>query len=88
VRAWGAGETRLLQSSVTRAVLFSALATGTAFGSLWLSPHPGTASLGKLLMISLGWTLVTTLLFEPALLGPPPRTADEGGGEARGFDRG
>ena len=46
--------------------------TGTAFGSLWLSAHPGTASMGLLLMISLGWTLVTTLLFEPALLGPPP----------------
>jgi len=73
VRAWRGGEARLLQSSLTRAVLFSALATGTAFGSLWLSPHPGTASLGKLLMISLGWTLVTTLLFEPALLGTPKR---------------
>lgn len=71
VRTWRAGEARVLQSSLTRAVLFSALATGTAFGSLWLSPHPGTASLGKLLMISLGWTLVTTLLFEPALLGAP-----------------
>ena len=74
VRAWRGGEARLLQSSLTRAVLFSALATGTAFGSLWLSPHPGTASLGKLLMISLGWTLVTTLLFEPALLGTPKRS--------------
>ncbi len=72
VRAWAAGESRLLQSSLTRAVLFSALSTGTAFGSLWLSPHPGTASLGELLIISLGWTLVTTLIFEPALLGPPP----------------
>jgi hopanoid biosynthesis associated RND transporter like protein HpnN len=71
VRAWRAGETRLLQSSLTRAVHFSALATGTAFGSLWLSPHPGTASMGRLLMISLGWTLVTTLLFQPALLGSP-----------------
>ena len=71
VRAWRAGEARLLQSSLTRAVLFSALATGTAFGSLWLSPHPGTASMGRLLMISLVWTLVTTLLFQPALLGPP-----------------
>jgi predicted RND superfamily exporter protein len=72
VRAWRAGETNLLKSSLTRAVLFSALATGTAFGSLLLSAHPGTASMGLLLMISLGWTLVTTLLFEPSLLGPPP----------------
>jgi hypothetical protein len=27
--------------------------------------------MGELLMISLGWTLVTTLLLSPALLGPP-----------------
>ncbi|HET7413403.1 MAG TPA: MMPL family transporter, partial [Pararhizobium sp.] len=72
VMAWRAGATNLLQSSLARAVLFSALATGTAFGSLWLSHHPGTASMGKLLMISLGWTLVCALIFEPALLGPPP----------------
>jgi len=75
VRAWRAGEANLLKSSLTRAVLFSALATGTGFGSLLLSAHPGTASMGLLLMISLGWTLVTTLLFEPALLGPPPNQA-------------
>ena len=73
VVAWRSGEASLLASSLTRAVLFSALTTATAFGSLWLSTHPGTASLGRLLMMSLGWTLVTTLLFEPALLGPPPR---------------
>jgi uncharacterized protein len=77
VIAWRSGETDFLQSSLTRAVLFSALTTGTAFGSLWLSAHPGTASMGLLLMLSLGWTLVTTLLFEPALLGPPPRPGTE-----------
>jgi hypothetical protein len=33
------------------------------------SSHPGTASIGKVLMISLVWTLVAALLFEPALLG-------------------
>jgi hopanoid biosynthesis associated RND transporter like protein HpnN len=68
VTAWRAGRRDLLQSSLTRAILFSALTTGTAFGSLWLSSHPGTASMGKLLMISLGWTLITTLIFLPALL--------------------
>ena len=73
VMAWRAGATGLLQSSLARAVLFSALATGTAFGSLWLSQHPGTASMGKILMISLAWTLVCALIFEPALLGPPRR---------------
>lgn len=71
--AWRSGEIILLQSSLTRAVLFSALTTATAFGSLSLSSHPGTASLGRLLMVSLGWTLATVLLFEPALLGPPAR---------------
>lgn len=73
VMAWRNGATDLLQSSLARAVLFSALATGTAFGSLWLSSHPGTASMGKILMLSLAWTLVCALIFEPALLGPPRR---------------
>ena len=68
VMAWRSGARDILQSSLTRAVFFSALTTATAFGSLWLSNHPGTASMGKLLMISLGWTLITTLLFLPALL--------------------
>ena len=73
VMAWRGGETNLLQSSLARAVLFSALTTGVAFGSLWLSSHPGTASMGKILMISIVLTLVCALLFEPALLGPPPK---------------
>jgi uncharacterized protein len=71
VMAWRGGATALLQSSLARAILFSACATGTAFGSLWLSHHPGTASMGKILMISLIWTLICALIFEPALLGPP-----------------
>jgi hypothetical protein len=73
VMAWRVGATGLLQSSLARAVMFSALATGTAFGSLWLSHHPGTASMGEILMISLIWTLICALIFEPALLGPPRR---------------
>ena len=73
VLAWRSGGEHLLQSSLTRAVFFSALATATGFGSLWASSHPGTASMGKLLMISLVWTLVSALLFQPALMGPPPK---------------
>jgi hypothetical protein len=49
------------------------MATATGFGSLWASNHPGTASMGKLLMISLLWTLVSALLFQPALMGAPPK---------------
>jgi hopanoid biosynthesis associated RND transporter like protein HpnN len=71
VMAWRSGSGHLLQSSLTRAIFFSALATATGFGSLWASRHPGTASMGKLLMISLIWTLVSALLFQPALMGPP-----------------
>ena len=75
VMAWRAGGAHLLQSSLTRAIFFSALTTATGFGSLWASSHPGTASMGKLLMISLVWTLVSALLFQPALMGPPPKDA-------------
>ena len=68
VMAWRAGETNFLQLSLTRAVLFSALATATAFGSLWLSHHPGTSSMGKLMALALVTTLAAALLFQPALL--------------------
>jgi hopanoid biosynthesis associated RND transporter like protein HpnN len=71
VTAWRAGRTNLLQSSLTRAIFFSALTTATAFGSLWLSSHPGTASMGKLLALSLLTTLAAVLLFQPALMGKP-----------------
>jgi hopanoid biosynthesis associated RND transporter like protein HpnN len=75
VMAWRSGTSHLLESSLTRAIFFSALTTATGFGSLWASSHPGTASMGKLLMISLVWTLVSALLFQPALMGPPPKDA-------------
>ena len=77
VMAWRAGTRNLLQSSLARGVFFSALTTGTAFGSLMLSSHPGTASMGKILMISLIWTLVAALIFEPALLGPPQEPSED-----------
>ncbi len=72
VVAWWAGERKLLQAPLTRAVIFSAATTASGFGSLWLSSHPGTASMGALLLISLGWTLVTTLILSPVLLGQGP----------------
>jgi len=71
VVAWREGRTNLLQSSLTRAIFFSALTTATAFGSLWLSSHPGTASMGKLLAMSFVITLAAVLLFQPALMGKP-----------------
>ncbi len=68
VMNWRAGIANPLASPTARAVLFSALTTGTAFGSLAASHHPGTASMGRLLLISLFCTLVATMVFEPALL--------------------
>ena len=68
VMAWRAGGTNFLQSPLTRAVLFSACTTATAFGSLWFSHHPGTSSMGKLMALSLATTLSAAVLFQPALL--------------------
>jgi hopanoid biosynthesis associated RND transporter like protein HpnN len=76
VMAWRAGQTDLLQSSLTRAVFWSALTTATAFGSLWLSNHPGTSSMGKLMALSLVCTMAAAVLFQPALMGKP-REAEE-----------
>jgi hypothetical protein len=71
VMAWRRGETGLLQSSLTHAVIFSAATTATAFGSLWLSHHPGTSSMGKLLALSLFCTLIGAVVFQPVLMGKP-----------------
>jgi hopanoid biosynthesis associated RND transporter like protein HpnN len=76
VMAWRSGRTKLLQSSLTRAVIFSAATTATAFGSLWFSSHPGTSSMGKLLALSLACTLAAAVLFQPALMGKPRNVSD------------
>ncbi len=71
IMAWRAGQTDLLQSSLTRAVFYSACTTATAFGSLWLSSHPGTSSMGKLMALALVTTMCAAVLFQPVLMGPP-----------------
>jgi len=76
IMAWRAGQANLLQSSLTRAVIWSALTTATAFGSLWLSQHPGTSSMGKLMALSLVCTLAAAVLFQPALMGRPRNAED------------
>ncbi|HYZ39128.1 MAG TPA: MMPL family transporter [Stellaceae bacterium] len=73
ITAWRAGRTNLLQSTLTRAVFYSALTTATAFGSLWLSEQPGISSMGKLMALALVCTLAAAVLFQPALMGPPRR---------------
>ena len=75
VMAWRAGQRALLQSPLARAVMFSALATSSGFGALWFSSHPGTSSMGALLMISLAWILVVVLFVLPPLLKVTERKA-------------
>ena len=72
--AWRSGETNFLQSSLTRAVFFSACTTATAFGSLWFSHHPGTSSMGKLMALSLLTTLAAAVIFQPALMATQRQT--------------
>ena len=78
ILAWRAGQANLLQSSLTRAVIWSALTTATAFGSLWLSKHPGTSSMGELLALSLACTMAAAVLFQPALMGRPRKPSPDG----------
>jgi hypothetical protein len=77
VMAWRRGRTALVQSTLSRAVIFSAMTTGTAFGSLWLSSHPGTSSMGELMGLALLCTMAAAVLFQPALMGPPRAVAAE-----------
>ncbi len=63
-----AGMRDFLQSATAHAVLFSALTTGTAFGTLAASHDRGTSSMGVLLLLSLLAVLISTFGFLPALL--------------------
>jgi uncharacterized membrane protein YdfJ with MMPL/SSD domain len=60
--------------------MFSALTTATAFGSLWLSSHPGTSSMGKLMALALVTTMAAAVLFQPVLMGPPRERAKPSSG--------
>ena len=55
-------------TSTTRAVIFSALTTSLSFGSLAISSHNGTASLGILLMIGLTFITLAVLLIIPNVM--------------------
>ncbi|MCY4282388.1 MAG: MMPL family transporter [Gammaproteobacteria bacterium] len=58
----------ILATSSARAVIVSSLTTMGGVGNLALSPHAGTASMGLLLTLGIGITLVCMLLVLPALL--------------------
>jgi hopanoid biosynthesis associated RND transporter like protein HpnN len=75
VVAWRAGKTGLLQSTLTRAVVFSALTNAIAFGSLWSSSNPGMSSMGALMFLALLCTLAAAVVFQPVLMGQPRQVA-------------
>lgn len=58
----------LMRTSTPRAVVFSALMTMVSFGSLMVSDHRGTASMGELLTLSLTFAVACTVIVLPALL--------------------
>lgn len=62
------GGAHAMHTSTPRAVVLSALTTIGSFGSISLSSHPGTASMGILLMIAITMTMVATLVFLPSLM--------------------
>jgi uncharacterized protein len=71
IMAWRAGKTGLLQSSLTRAVIFSAMTNAVAFGSMWSSSYPGMSSMGQLMFLSLLSTMAAAVFFQPVLMGRP-----------------
>ncbi|MEM9685121.1 MAG: MMPL family transporter, partial [Pseudomonadota bacterium] len=75
----------LLNTSTPRAILFSALTTLASFGSLAVTNHQGTASMGIVLVIALSMTLLCSLIFLPAMIdlfrNSPLPTNPEGRGD-------
>ncbi|MBP1753401.1 MAG: hopanoid biosynthesis-associated transporter HpnN [Geobacteraceae bacterium] len=58
----------MLETSTARALFFSALTTILSFSTLSFSPHRGMASMGKLLTLCMGFYMVATFIFLPAVL--------------------
>ncbi|NKC01604.1 MAG: MMPL family transporter [Pseudomonadales bacterium] len=68
-RYFGEGDVdHLMHSSTPRAVVLSTMTTIGAFAALSISPHMGTASIGVLLTISIGFLLLFTVFLLPVLL--------------------
>jgi predicted RND superfamily exporter protein len=70
------GEANLLTTSTARAVAYSALTTIASFGSLGLASHLGLATLGRLLTIGVGFTLICNLIVLPALIRLRPQRSE------------
>ena len=61
-------DTHLMRTSSARAVVISTLTNIAGLGNLAFSPHLGTASLGEILAIGIGMTMLCTFVILPSLL--------------------
>jgi predicted RND superfamily exporter protein len=68
VKETGGGDIHILETSTSRAVLFSSLTTVMSFGSLAFMHHAGTAGMGRLLTLSVILMIFCTLILLPAYL--------------------
>jgi hopanoid biosynthesis associated RND transporter like protein HpnN len=68
VRTSGGEDANLLGTSTARAVAYSALTTIASFGSLGFASHLGLATLGRLLTLGVGFTILCNLLVLPSLI--------------------
>ena len=59
------GTIKVFNSNTPLAILTSSLTTIASFGTLYLSSHDGTSSMGLLLFLSLLTTLISSLVFLP-----------------------
>ncbi|MEL6335988.1 MAG: MMPL family transporter, partial [Pseudomonadota bacterium] len=75
VRAARSGES-VFSTSTPRAALGSAMTTIGAFGTLALSDHQGTASMGVMLVIALVASLVMIFALTPLIAGRPAASVD------------
>jgi hopanoid biosynthesis associated RND transporter like protein HpnN len=67
-RGRDAADGSLLRTGTARAVLYGALITMVNFGNLIFAKHPGMVSMGFLLTLGLGMTLLAALVLLPSLL--------------------
>ena len=68
---------RAFATSTPRAVVFSGLTTIGSFGSIALSSHVGTSSMGTLLTVAVALTMACTLIVLPALMTLKPSRRGE-----------
>jgi hypothetical protein len=67
-RAVGAEGGNLLETSTARAIVYSALTTIASFGTMGFASHLGLATLGQMLTLGVGFTVLSNVIVLPALI--------------------